>query len=225
MPGHQLDAQPRERLQAEDRKSQIIQTVVQLVDERGLDAVSTQLIADTIGRSQGVVFRHFPTKEALWQAVFDWLQESLRQVWVRALAKREGESAMFRLERIFSGHVALINEFPGIAKMVMSDQLRQQYPSLNENFRALHIRYEKHVKGLLEEAALNGEISRSTNVADAAVLYFCSIQGLGFQFAIAGLRRSQLLSDATRIFALFTRAIEARQDPTPRAGSSKARVK
>ena len=63
------------------RKRQIVETALELVAEHGADAVSAQLIADTIGLSQPAVFRHFPTKEAVWMAVIAWLQDRLAQVW------------------------------------------------------------------------------------------------------------------------------------------------
>ncbi|MET4069758.1 AcrR family transcriptional regulator [Bradyrhizobium sp. S3.2.6] len=198
----------RERLQAEERKEQIVQTVLRLVHERGAESVSTQLIADTIGRSQGAVFRHFPTKEALWTEVLAWLQGSLEGVWTRALLERGGESPLARLESILVGHVGLIEKFPALAKVVMSDDLRHRYPTLNEQFQRLHIRYERQVTDLLKEAIRLGQLPKSTNVSDAAILYFCIIQGLGFQSAIARLHPSKLASLASKMFLFFVRALE-----------------
>ncbi|MCG2630912.1 TetR/AcrR family transcriptional regulator [Bradyrhizobium sp. WYCCWR 13023] len=198
----------RERLQAEDRKEQIVQTVLRLVHERGADSVSTQLIADTIGRSQGVVFRHFSTKEALWTEVLAWLQESLEGVWRRALHDHSNEPPLARLEKILVGHVGLIEKFPAIVKVVMSDDLRHRYPTLNEQFQKLHVLYERHVTDLLKEAVKDGQLPKGTSISDAATLYFCIIQGLGFQSAIAGLRANKLASLASRMFLFFVTALE-----------------
>ncbi|WP_426615184.1 TetR/AcrR family transcriptional regulator [Bradyrhizobium sp. McL0616] len=198
----------RERLQAEERKEQIVQTVLRLVHARGADSVSTQLIADTIGRSQGVVFRHFPTKEALWTEVLAWLQESLEGVWTRALLDHRNDSPVVRLEKILLGHVGLIEKFPAIVKVVMSDDLRHRYPTLNEQFQQLHIRYERHVTDLLAEAIRVGQLPKGTNISDAATLYFCIIQGLGFQSAIAGLRSNKLVNLASKMFSFFVVALE-----------------
>jgi AcrR family transcriptional regulator len=213
MAGTAARREPRERFQAEDRKSQIVQTVLQLVDERGVDAVSTQLIADTIGRSQGVVFRHFPTKEALWTSVFEWLRDRLENAWTEAQQghqeHQDGDASLKRLRLMFLEHIKLIDKYPGLAKLVMSDDLRRQYPSLDASFADLHRRYEQQVVALLEKAARNGIISAAVNVADAATLYFCTIQGLGFQFAIARLRRGRLNADAARLFELLMTALLA----------------
>jgi len=42
-------------------------------------------------------------------------------------------------------------------------------------------------------------------------LFFCAIQGLAFQSAIAHYRRSHVWDRATRVFALYASAIGARQ--------------
>src|SRR5215510_7673327 len=77
-----------ERLDAEKRKKQIVQVALALVAKHGADAVSTQLIAETIGFTQAAVFRHFPTKEALWLAVMDWLNDRLEEVRQRRVPRR-----------------------------------------------------------------------------------------------------------------------------------------
>src|SRR5262249_15050587 len=97
----------RERGDADKRKKQIVQVVLTLVPEHGADAVSTQLIADTIGFTQAAVFRHFPTKEAVWSAVMDWLDGQLEEVRQKARAEAP-DQGIGVLERIFFGHIALI---------------------------------------------------------------------------------------------------------------------
>jgi TetR/AcrR family transcriptional regulator len=217
MPAEVVSSFARERLQAEERKEQIVQAVLRLVHERGADSVSAQLIADTIGRSQGAIFRHFPTKEAIWIAVLAWLEECLADVWTRALLDRRDEPPLVRLEAIFLGHIGLIEKFPAIAKVVMSDDLRHRYPVLNKQFQRLYILYDRRVTDLLEEALRIGDIPKSTSISDAATLYFCAIQGLGFQSAIAGLRSTRLAGHASRIFSLFTAALENPQTKKKRA--------
>jgi TetR/AcrR family transcriptional regulator len=203
---------PRERLQADERKDQIVQTVLRLVEERGADAVSTQLIADTIGRSQGIVFRHFPTNETLWCAVFDWLLASLESVWTKSLRDNASSPPLGRLELMFAGHLALIEKSPALAKIVLSDQLRQHYPVLNQRFANLHTHYEKHVLSLLNEARHRGDIRSNAPVADAATLYFSTIQGLGFQLAVAKACASQQPINAKRIFSLLIDGIAPAAD-------------
>ena len=197
-----------DRMPAAARKQQIVETALELVAEHGADAVSAQRIADTIGLSQPAVFRHFPTKEAVWLAVIGWLQDRLADVWSEA---QQHPPPVWVLRRMFLGHVELIIRYPGLAKVVFSDHIRHQYPSLHEQFRVLHQRYEREVRTLLEDAVGRSDLPSATDVPAAATLFFCAIQGLAFQFAIARYRRTRVWDSATRLFALYVSATGARQ--------------
>jgi len=202
-----------DRRPAAARKQQIVETALELVAEHGADAVSAQLIADTIGLSQPAVFRHFPTKEAIWTAVIGWLQDRLADVWSEARGDQRDPPPIWVLRRMFLGHVELIIRYPGLAKVVFSDHIRHQYPSLHEQFRVLHQRYEREVTTLLEDAVRRSDLPSTTDVPAAATLFLCAIQGLAFQFAVARYRPSRVWESATRLFALYVSAIGARQTP------------
>src|SRR5215468_2570293 len=148
---------PRERLDAEKRKKQIVQVALALVAKHGADAVSTQLIAETIGFTQAAVFRHFPTKEALWSAVMDWLNDQLEEVRQKARAKAP-DQGMGVLEHIFFAHIALIERHPGLAKVVMSDHIRRQYPNLHRRFTMAYRKYEDEIRKALDASAKSGQI-------------------------------------------------------------------
>jgi AcrR family transcriptional regulator len=157
-------------LPAESRKPQIVHVVLQLVVERGADSVSAQLIADAIGVTQPAIFRHFPTKEAIWLAVMDWLEDRLGEIY-RA-ADSEG-AALAVLSRMFLEHVRLVERHPALAKLVFSDHLRLQYPSLQKRFVKIHRGYEARVAGLIERAKAQGAVPKTLRAADAVIL-FCA---------------------------------------------------
>ena len=60
---------------------------------------------------------------------------------------------------------------------------------------------------------VQGLVPRALPADDAATLFLCMIQGLGFQFAIAR-RPLRLRREADRVFALYLRAIA--NPPSPR---------
>lgn len=194
-----------ERLHADKRKEQIVQVVLALVAKHGADAVSTQLVADTIGFTQAAVFRHFPTKEALWSAVMDWLENQLEGVQKKASDKAP-DKGMGVLERIFFGHIALIERHPGLAKVIMSDHIRRQYPELHKRFATAHQKYAVEVRRALDAAVRTAQISNKLDRRAATTLFLCVIQGLGFQFSIARVLPS-MRKDAAHIFRLYERGL------------------
>jgi AcrR family transcriptional regulator len=202
-------AKPRLRLSGEARQQQIVETVLDLVAEQGADGVSVQAIADRIGLTQPAVFRHFPNKEAIWVAVMTWLEGQLGAIHADA---RFGESPLTILKHMFIQHVRMVERHPALAKIVFSDHLRLQFPSVQTRFAGIHSAYERRIVTLLQRAKIQALVPASLPTNDAATLFLCMIQGLGFQFAIAR-RPMQLRREAHQVFALYLRAITTPLSP------------
>jgi TetR/AcrR family transcriptional regulator len=59
------------RLSAPHRRAQLIEAALNLFSEKGFDGATTKEIAAAAGVTEAVIFRHFPTKQALYQAVLE----------------------------------------------------------------------------------------------------------------------------------------------------------
>ena len=57
------------KLSSEDRRAAIIKAVRREFAEKGFDGTTTRALADAAGISEGLLFKHFPTKEALFTAM------------------------------------------------------------------------------------------------------------------------------------------------------------
>jgi AcrR family transcriptional regulator len=195
-----------DRFPADSRKQQIVETVLELVAVHGTEAISAQLVANAIGVTQPAVFRHFQTKEAMWLAVMDWLEQRL--VAIYSAADDNGVPALVVLGRMFLEHIRLIERQPALAKLVFSDHLRLQYPSLQTRFAKIHKAYAARLASVIDRAKSAGDVPDSVAAKDAATMFLSVIQGLGFQYAIARVPL-KLVSEAERILALYLQAITA----------------
>ena len=205
---------PVDRFPADSRKQQIVETVLELVAAHGTEAVSVQLVADAIGVTQPAVFRHFPTKEAMWLAVMDWLEQRL--VGIYSAADDSGEAGLTVLSRMFLEHVKLIERYPALAKLVFSDHLRLQYPSLQARFGKIHKAYAARLSAVIDRAKSDRAVGDAVVAKVAATMFLSLIQGLGFQFAIARLP-VRLSAEAEGVLALYLQAITSSIDAAERA--------
>lgn len=64
------------RLHAEERRRQLLETALDLFSKRGFEGTTTKEIAAAAGITEAIVFRHFPSKLALYQAVLESCHES-----------------------------------------------------------------------------------------------------------------------------------------------------
>lgn len=57
------------KLSAEERRAAIIMAVRRVFADKGFDGTTTRELADAAGVSEGLLFKHFPNKEALFSAM------------------------------------------------------------------------------------------------------------------------------------------------------------
>src|SRR5437660_12830208 len=64
------------RMPASDRRSQILETALTVFSRKGFEGATTKEIAAAAGVTEAIIFRHFPTKQALYTAVLDFHHEA-----------------------------------------------------------------------------------------------------------------------------------------------------
>lgn len=57
---------------AVERRLHAVQVLLELARDRAPEAISTAAIAERMGVSHGALFRHFPSREALWAEAVRW---------------------------------------------------------------------------------------------------------------------------------------------------------
>jgi len=62
-------ARPRQRMQGDARRQQFIDIALHLFATRGFRGTTTKAIAEAAGVSEAMLFRHFPTKHDLYEAI------------------------------------------------------------------------------------------------------------------------------------------------------------
>ena len=87
-------------MNASDRRAQLLETALNAFSAKGFDGATTKEIASAAGVTEAVIFRHFPTKQALYQAVLEsefgcidfrkWRAEA------QAAMDRNDDAALFR---------------------------------------------------------------------------------------------------------------------------------
>jgi TetR/AcrR family transcriptional regulator len=94
-------AVPIRRMPAIDRKHQLLETALDVFSRKGFEGATTKEIAAAAGITEAVIFRHFPTKQALYTAVLDdKLQAKATSPWnmeVKTCMEREDDEGLFRV--------------------------------------------------------------------------------------------------------------------------------
>ena len=191
-------------LPAEKRRTVTIEAVVELAGEQNPSEITTAGIAKRMGLTQGALFRHFPNKDAILQAVMEWVAERLMSLIEKVINAEL--SPLTALESIFMAHVDFITEHPGIPRMLFGELQRSEETAPKRITQALIHRYAERLNRLFEQGKTCGELDENFDNEAAATLFIGTIQGLVMQSLIAG-DVCQMRRNAPKVFAIYQRGI------------------
>lgn len=190
----------RAYLSTEQRQADTVEAVIRLCGEEDPATLTTARIAEAVNLSQGALFRHFPNKNSLWEAVARWTAQQLTRR-VFSLAEQHGD-ALQALEAMFLAHVGFVCSHPGIPRLMLGELQKPESTTAKAVVRQALDQYRQRVIALLETAIVQGSIAPGTDKQAAAVLYLGAIQGLVIQAMISD-DISSARQSAPRIFGLF----------------------
>ena len=198
-----MDNLPK-HLPAEQRRAVTVEAVVALAATQNPSEITTAAIAKHMKLTQGALFRHFPSKEAIWEAVMEWVAERLL---ARIDMAAEGiDSPVAAMEAMFMSHVEFVIEHPGVPRMMFGELQRTDASAAKRMVQTLMMRYRERLQRLIARGMSGGELSIALDEEAAATLFIGTIQGLVMQSLMAGdvvrMRRA-----APRVVAIYRRGI------------------
>ena len=198
--------QPKSKhLPADKRRDVTVEAVIELAAEHNPSKITTAAIAKQMKVTQGALFRHFPSKDAIWQAVMKWVAEQLL-----ARVDKAAEAApspLAALEAIFITHIKFVSAYPGVPRMLFGELQHSGESVPKKMVRTLLQKYAERLAVWIERGKAEGEIDPSLETAAACQLFIGAIQGLVMQSLIAG-EPVAMRDKAPGIFAIYRRGIE-----------------
>ncbi|HRP98734.1 MAG TPA: TetR/AcrR family transcriptional regulator [Rhodocyclaceae bacterium] len=191
-------------LPADERRALTVDTVIDLAAEQNPSEITTAAIAARMRLTQGALFRHFPTKDAIWQAVMEWVGDRLLAS-TRAAADAAA-TPLAALEAMFAAHVDFIARHPGVPRMMFGELQRASDTPAKRLARTLIARHAEHLQAVIEAGRACGEIRADTDAAAAATLLIGTVQGLVMQSLLAD-DIATIREQAPGAFAIYRRGI------------------
>ena len=193
-------------LPAEERRAATVEAVVALAAEQNPSDITTAAIAQRMGLTQGALFRHFPSKDAILQAVMSWASERLLARIDAAI--HDATSPVAALEAVFMTHIDFIAQHPGVPRMLFSELQRPTETLPRRMVQTLVEHYRERLQRLLAAGQALGELDTGLDTQAAATLFVGTVQGLVMQSLLAGSVR-HLRRDAAAVFAIYLRGIRS----------------
>jgi AcrR family transcriptional regulator len=187
----------------EVRQAGLVAAALQLAAQRSPADITTAELARAVGITQGAIFRHFASKEAIWLAVLDWTTETLL---ARLQEAATGPGPLQALQAIFAAHVNFVMEHPGVPRVIFQELQHANDTPIKARVRNLMQHYRMLVMDLLQRAQAQNLLVSGTDLQAAAVLFLGAVQGLVLQSLFSGQVQS-MAAQAPGVFAIYLRGI------------------
>ncbi len=191
-------------LPADERRAVTVEAVVELAAEQNPNDITTAAIAKRMNLTQGAIFRHFPSKDSIWQAVMEWVAGQLLARTEKAA--QTASSPLAALEAMFMTHIDFIARHPGVPRILFGELQHAEDTPVKRMVQTLLIRYGERLYTIIEEGKSQGEIVQEVDTAAAVSLFIGMIQGLIMQSLLAG-DIYRMRNEAPGVFAIYRRGI------------------
>ena len=191
-------------LPADERRAATVEALIDLAARQNPSDITTAAIAERMGLTQGALFRHFPSKDAIVQACMTWVSERLLARIDKAAA--QATSPAGALQAMFMAHIDFVARHPGVPRLLFGELQRADDSLPKQMVRTLLQQYGVRLRRLLDAGKAQGEFDRALDVDAAAVLFIGTVQGLVMQSLLAG-KVGQIRHAAAGAFAIYRRGI------------------
>jgi len=214
---------------ASERRAHAVRVLLELARTTAPDAISTAAIAERMGVSHGALFRHFPSREALWAEAVSWATGELERRFDACLeppalastpvaASPADPSAVLppseplnqaeplnQVAALMAIHAGLLQQHPGLVRMLFAELQRPATSPARETGKAFMQRFRLRLASLMGAAQADGDLAPDLDPHELAALLVATQQGLMLQ-ALAHDGFTGLNDRSRRCVALFLRA-------------------
>jgi AcrR family transcriptional regulator len=178
------------RLPAEARRASVLEAACALFATRSFRGTTTADIAREAGVTEPVLYRHFPSKCALYLACLDWTWERVKELWAERLAS-EPDPGLW-LSTMGRAFIEVEAEHPLVSPMWVQALAESSEDEKIAAYMRAHMReVHDHVSGVIRLAQETGGMSLERD-PDAEAWIFIALGLLSIADEVVG----TLLQDA-----------------------------
>ena len=169
------------------RKEQILQSLAAILEEAPGGRITTAGLAKHVGVSEAALYRHFPSKAKMFEALIEFIEDTLFSRISQIIT--EESSSQERCEKILRLLLTFSEKNPGITRILTGEPLAGETERLRQRVSQLFDRIEMQLRQILREMPLRGESLFSEDPAGTANLMLAIVEGRISQYVRSDFRR------------------------------------
>ncbi|MBL1278454.1 MAG: nucleoid occlusion factor SlmA [Ectothiorhodospiraceae bacterium] len=172
------------------RAHQILEALAQQLENNPGKRITTAALAKEVGVSEAALYRHFPSKARMFEALIEFIEDSVFGLINRIL--EEHATAAARCEHILRMLLSFSSRNPGLSRILVGDALTGEHDRLRLRISQFYDRLETQLKQVLREAEVKGELPVGHPSTAIANLLLAAAEGRMNQFVRSGFTLSPL---------------------------------
>lgn len=169
------------------RKQQILQSLASMLEQSPGGRITTAGLARHVGVSEAALYRHFPSKAKMFEALIEFIEETLFSRISQILS--EASSAEIRCEKVLRLVLTFCERNPGITRILTGDPLAGETDRLRQRVTQLFDRIETQLRQILREMPMRGEQPYRGDATIAANLMLSVVEGRISQYVRSDFNR------------------------------------
>ena len=159
------------------RRAHAVEALLLLARETAPDQITTAAIAARMGVSQAALFRHFPSREAIWTEAVSWATGELE----RRFEALGAGPPLQQVAALLACHAAMLQQHPGLVRMLFAELQRPATSPARETGKAFMQRFRHRLAAGLRGAQAAQQLDPRLAPDELAALLVASQQGLILQ--------------------------------------------
>lgn len=169
-----------------DRKRQILEAFALMLQTHTGTRITTAALAEQVGVSEAALYRHFPSKAKMIDALLEFAEQS---VFTRvALVLEEESNVQQRCYQILYLLLSFVEKNPGFARLLVGDALQGENDRLRGRVRQFFDRLETQLRQVVRQHQATALERPQMAAKDAANMLLCCAEGRINQFVRSDFR-------------------------------------
>lgn len=190
----------------ETRKKEIIETTLEIVDRYGIKGMTVARIAKQVGFAESALYRHFQSKKEIIQFILNEAAAAARQQLKEIIGSND--NAVHKLQSLLKIHLEFLETFPGLFKIVYSDEIHIGEKSLLNKLESLINELTDSIKEIIDKGKKAHEFHAGVDSTIAAVNFLGIVQ-TSFSYWTIKNREISLSRTGERLLSQFLNGIKS----------------
>ncbi|MDE0756746.1 MAG: nucleoid occlusion factor SlmA [Pseudomonadales bacterium] len=162
------------------RRQHILKCFAHMLEQGPGQKITTAKLARQVGVSEAALYRHFPSKAKMLEALIEFVEES---IFSRiSIILEEPQSTADRCSQLLLLVLTFSEKNPGISRLLTGEPLTGESTRLRKRVNQFFERIEAHLRQILRESELHGERPPKLDPNTSALLMINLLEGRLGQF-------------------------------------------